>query len=185
MMRGWGKFAGGSCLLFLVAGCATPDANKPTYYQSPPPEDAAILTINHVSTGFLNFGNTHTIITLVDGHPPQYHFGFGQEDGPPLPVAPGQHALLVRSFNDPVAAYGCLHVDLEKGHGYVVHTTPPDMDMTTMWIEDQATGQVVGEKVKASTFKEPISAGVLIQALTAHPAVTCGEGSLPEPRSPL
>jgi hypothetical protein len=158
--------------LLLVAGCANPGDNPANRYQSPPPGDAATLTVAPLQTGFLFLGTTRTIVTSVDGKAPIYNPAPGQ-DSPTLLVGPGHHALLVRSFRDPVAAYACINVDLEKTHTYVIHTTAPDMDTTTMWIEDAASGQIVGDKVKASDFREPIMGGALVQAFTAHDAVTC------------
>ena len=170
MRGGWRVW--GVCILLRVAGCANPGDAQANRYPSPPPADAATLTIALLQTGFLFLGTTRTLVTSVDGKAPRYNPAPGQ-DSPQLLVGAGHHALLVRSFRDPVAAYACINVDLEKAHTYVVHVTVPDMDTTTMWIEEAASGQIVGDKVKASNFREPIMAGPLVQAFMAHDAVTC------------
>jgi len=86
---------------------------------------------------------------------------------------PGMHAILFRAFSDPIGAYACVTINLEKGKSYVARTTEPSWSSTTIWIEDAETGQVVGPKYQAKMFHEPLDAGFLVQAILAHPIPPC------------
>jgi len=150
----------GLVLSLLLAACAAPTAEQAVPQgasTAPPPDDAANLSITHIDTGFLFFGITQVTLLWIDGQkpPPQ----------PPMLIAPGHHAIMVRSFRDPVASYACIEADFEKGHAYSLHTTAPDMDTTTIWLEDATTDRVVGEKIKASNYKDPLMWGPALKAL--------------------
>jgi hypothetical protein len=150
----------GLVLSLLLAACAAPTAEQAEPHGSstvPPPEGAASLTITPIDTGFLFFGRTDVTLLWIDGQkpPPQ----------PPTQITPGHHAIMVRSFRDPVASYACIQADFEKAHAYSLHTTAPNMDSTTIWLEDTTTGQVVGEKIKAGNYKDPLIWGPALKAL--------------------
>lgn len=156
--------------LIALSACAGTGTNQDVPADVPP--DAVTLSLHPPQTGFLNIGRTYLGILTVDGARPTGY------DHTAL-LAPGRHFILLRSFNDPVAAYACLDVTLESGHAYVARTTDPSMDSTTIWIEDQATGDPVGEKVKAAMFKEPNTAAVapiaalFMHKILEHPAPQC------------
>ncbi len=143
----------GLVLSMLLVACTAPAGEQAAPHDAsavppPPPADAASLSITHIDTGFLFFGITQVAIVSIDGQQPPTQ--------PPMQITPGHHAMMVRAFRDPVASYACVQMDFEKAHAYSLHTTPPDMDTTTIWVEDTATGQVVGEKIKAINSKDPI-----------------------------
>lgn len=161
----------------LLLGCA--NQNGPRIETYVPSADltsatAATIVMGHIETGFLFFGTTSIRVALIDGKQP------GPEtaappmlDPSPLLLAPGDHALLFRAFRDPVADYACMHVTLAGGHTYVVNTTRPEMDNTLMWLEDKASGELLGQKFSAIAYREPQTAGVLVQMILQHPDVTC------------
>jgi hypothetical protein len=164
-------------LLLLLPACTVPGNDGADRYQvsqGTPPEESATLTIAHIETGFLMFGMTTSRVMLVDGQKlPDRYYPPPAFEPPALVLGPGPHSILVRSFRDPVAAYACIKVNLDKAHAYTLHTTAPDTDGTTIWVEDTASGTVVGEKVQASAFREPMMSGALVQMVLAHPAVEC------------
>jgi len=157
-------------LPLVLLGCANADKNNPDRYRvtaDMTAASAASLLIGHIDTGFLYFGNTSIQIISVDGK---------RLLGPydlPLLLTPDTHTIFFRAFRDPVAAYACMHVAFEKGTTYIVRTAKPEMDKTEMWIEDDATGQIVGQKYEATMYREPQNVGVLVQAILAHPPVVC------------
>jgi hypothetical protein len=161
-----------------LLGCS--DQNGPpvgTYAPSADltPATAAAIVMGHIDTGFLFFGNTSIRIELVDGKLPAPGVATVQPfaDPRPLLLAPGDHALLFRAFRDPVADYACMHVTLAGGHTYVVNTTRPEMDNTLMWLEDKASGEVLGQKFAAIAYREPQTAAILVQMILQHPDATC------------
>src|SRR5208282_5181815 len=105
--------------------------------------------------GFLFFGNTSISTISVDHGRFVSRLSTTEPHVPPLLLPPGPHAILFRAFRDPVAVYACMLVTLEKGHTYIVRTTKPEMENTTMWMEDAATGQVLGQKYPAEASREP------------------------------
>jgi hypothetical protein len=150
--------------LFLVA-CASgeteapPPASAAATAPDIPSSSTATLVVGHIDTGFLFFGETRITILAVDGGPP-----VGDHDGRVI-LAPGAHTIFVRAFRDPVAAYGCVIHTFEAGKIYVVQTTKPYMEKTTMWLEDQATGAVAGQKADAKMVKDPLMWGPALKAL--------------------
>lgn len=150
--------------LFLVACTnggteAPPPAAAATVAPAIPPSSAATLVVGHLDTGFLFFGETRIAILAVDGGRP-----VADQDGH-VTLAPGAHTIFVRAFRDPVAAYGCVAHTFEAGKIYVVRTTKPYMEKTTMWLEDQATGATAGQKADAKMVKDPVMWGPALKAL--------------------
>jgi hypothetical protein len=111
--------------------------------------NVAMVRVGQLDSGFLFFGNTSINVISVDGN---------RRDNPgqPLQLPPGSHTFLVTAFRDPVLAYACLTAPLEAGKSYVVETTKPYLEGTTMWIEDSATGATSGAKVSAQIMRQPV-----------------------------
>jgi len=167
-----------SVILPLVLTACT-DPNDPRFYHAAPnttPESAAHLIMGAPDTGFLGIGRTTIRAIAVDGKGVSSEYNVAPMfDAPPLPLAPGTHAILFRAFSDPVAAYVCTNIMFEQGKTYIARTTELDIDSTTIWLEDNATGQLVGQKYAAATFREPLMlmSGVVFQAIFAHPLPPC------------
>jgi hypothetical protein len=121
----------------------------------PPEPDAstATLVVGRLDTGFLFFGNTRIRVASVDGQR-----SYGDYDRP-LSLAPGAHTLLITAYRDPVSAYACVNATLEAGKTYVVRSTVPYMETTTMWLEDNATGEIAGQKADAKMIRSPLMYG--------------------------
>lgn len=153
--------------LFLFA-CAE---NDPTTYKPPAdlaPASAAVLVVGHIDTGFLYFGNTDIRFVNIDGQRP-----IGEQTQHLL-LAPGPHTVMIKAFRDPVAAFACINFNFEAGRTYVAQTTKPEMEATTMWLEDQATGEEVSKKVAAQMGKDPLMWGPGLKALFLNPVTgTC------------
>lgn len=147
-------------LLQVLAACAAgPDDD--TYAPAPDlvPSSAALLVVGHLDTGFLFFGHTSIAVIMVDGK------RTGPEQLTRLLLAPGAHTVFVRAFRDPVAAYACIPATFEAGKTYVAQTTKPYLEGTTIWIEDQATGKAVSDKISAKIIRDPIMWGPALKAL--------------------
>lgn len=146
--------------LFLTA---CPSNKVPTY--TPPPDltpaSAATVVAGHIDTGFLYFGITEIRFVSVDGLEVRL---LDQ-----LSLTPGTHTIVIRAFRDPVAAFACINFNFEAGKTYVAQTTKPEMEATTMWLEDKATGEVVSKKVAAQMGRDPLMWGPALKALFLSP----------------
>lgn len=166
-------------LALVLFGCTDPETEPTRYLVTPDmtPQSAASLSLGHIDTGFLYFGITTAVIAAIDGESLM-----GEAQNPVL-LRPGRHAVLIRLFRDPVAAYGCVRLGFEKGKSYIARFTKPEMEKTTIWVEDKVTGATVSEKYETQNYKEPLMSGALVQVLLAHPAVTCLP-EMPETKRP-
>lgn len=153
MLRRLGSGLAPIALVILAACANAPDTNSYAPATGLTSATGATLRAGSVDTGFLFFGNMHIWIVSVDGAR-----ALGDDKRPVL-LAPGTHTLLVRSFRDPVLAYACLTAPFEAGKAYVAASTKVEAEKTTLWIEDAATGEVVGEKVDAKTMRQPVMFG--------------------------
>src|SRR5690348_6421377 len=101
-------------LALALFGCANPETEPTRYLVTPDmtPQSAASLSLGHIDTGFLYFGITTAVISAIDG---ESLSGVSQSS---VLLRPGRHSVLVRLFRDPVAAYGCLRLEFEKGKSY-------------------------------------------------------------------
>jgi hypothetical protein len=124
---------------------------------------AATLTVGHIETGFLYFGITDIRLVSVDGQTPM------REQTQNLLLAPGAHTIIIRAFRDPIAAFACINFTFEAGKAYVAQTTKPEMESTTMWLEDKSSGEVVSKKVPAQMGRDPLMWGPALKALFLNP----------------
>lgn len=138
---------------------ATPPVATATTAPDAPSGTTATLVVGHIDTGFLFFGGTRIAIVSVDGRRT-----VSDQNGR-VTLAPGAHTIFVRAFRDPVAAYGCVTYTFEAGKTYVVQTTKPYMEKTTMWLDDQATGAIASQKVDARMVRDPAMWGPALKAL--------------------
>lgn len=53
-----------------------------------------------------------------------------------------------------------------------MQATRPEMDRTTIWLEDARTGEVVSEKFSARMIKDPVLWGPGLKALFVDPVPT-------------
>jgi hypothetical protein len=153
----------------VLFACANNTNNDSNLYRPEPgltPASAASLVGSQLDTGFLFFGITHITIDSVDRQIPT-----GGRDRPLL-LTPGPHAILIRAFQDPVAAYACVSATFEAGKTYVARATAPNMDKTTMWLEDSATGEIVSQKVDGKMMRDPLMWGPGLKALFVGPVPT-------------
>lgn len=152
--------------LALVARAGTQDQQSAAR-QDTAPANAATLRMGQLDTGFLFFGNTRIGIVWVDGER-------SEDPGRALQLSPGRHTFLVTAFRDPVLAYACITASLDAGKSYVVRTTKPYMEHTTIWIEESATGALAGAKVSAQMIKRVVTCNpALNQLLFGSPPDRC------------
>src|SRR6266851_3524863 len=137
----------------VLWACAGNDTERDKVPAAPASAATATLVVGRLETGFLFFGNTRIRVASVDGRRSN-----GDEDRP-VSLAPGAHTILVTAYRDPVSAYACLTATVAAGKTYVVRSTVPYMETTTMWLEDNATGGIVGEKTEAKMIRSPLMYG--------------------------
>jgi hypothetical protein len=153
--------------LALVA-CANDDADLYKPPQGLTPSNSAALRVGQVDTGFLFFGNTLIRVDSIDGRR-----RVGYPDQPTL-LVPGVHDIKITARRDPVSAFACVHADFEAGKTYILQATKPEMDKTTIWLEDAANGEAVSKKISAQMIRDPGMLGPGLRKLLVHPvSITC------------
>jgi hypothetical protein len=168
------------CLLLplWLAACGSKEDNDSTsraepYRMTPDmtPASSASLTVGRKDAGFLSIGTIEIRILTIDGERvlPPYDTA---PAGTPLLLTPGAHIIFAKASHGSVAAYACMSTTLAQGHAYVLRTSKPDLGGTQMWLEDQAGGQVLGQKFTADTANESQSSGFLLQS-PAHSLHVC------------
>jgi hypothetical protein len=134
-------------LAFVLSACGN-NGGVPYAPPSLAPTATAALKVGQLDTGFLWMGHTHLHIASVDGQTAN-----GDEDHPVL-LSPGPHKVLITAVRHPVLAYACFSFAFEAGKTYVAQSTKPFMETTTIWLEDAASGGIVGEKINATMIRD-------------------------------
>ena len=163
--------------LWLIA-CSSKEDNDPTsraepYRMTPDmtPASSASLTVGQRDAGFLSMGATVIKILAIDGERVLPPFDTAAASTPLL-LTPGAHIIFAKASHGSVAAYACMSTTLAQGHSYVLRTSKPDVSGTQMWLEDQAGGQLLGQKFTADSASESQSSGFLLQS-PAHSLHVC------------
>ena len=157
--------------LWLVA-CSSKEDDDPTnraepYRMTPDmtPASSASLVVAQTEKGFLSISTTVIRIIAIDGERVLPPFDMAVANAPLL-LAPGAHIIFAKATHGSVAAYACMSTTLAQGHTYVVRSSKPDINETQMWLEDQAGGQILGQKYTADTANESQLSGFLLQSPT-------------------